>query len=377
MRPSFLALAFLAACGAPADKSDTDVPTEDTDGIDTDVAAVDTDVADTDVVDTDPLPGDPPVPAAPCGTDLQVHNGTTVVDLGLVGSPGAYTFDPVGDGAYDTIVQNLQVDNPTAGRGVIPVSIFAPSTDGTTAAAGSYPLVLFFPGFGTSHTSYTHFTRKLASHGFIVIGASFPNTGFLDPAHHDLNALEGDAVISWALTTGPYADLIDATKIATMGHSQGGKIAFYVATLDPRVDMVIGLDPQNGGGPPCAVAGTVGANCNAWPVAPNCRANDSGLESNLHAETLVFAAEDKLITPDAHLRAIHFYRGAPSVAHLVHMPSVGHASWVTDTATSQVTRRVATSLLLTRFGGWTGLEQYLPEGTYLDGVASVSEHTTK
>lgn len=377
MRLPVLMIALVAACGSATDKSDTDPPAEDTDVFDTDVATVDTDAGDTDVVDTDPLPGDPPIPTAPCGTDPQVHNGTAVPDLGVVSTPGAYTYDPVDNGAFDTIVENLQLDNPTAGRGKIPVSVFVPSTDGTTPADGTFPLVVFFPGFGTSHTSYTHFTRKLASHGFVVIGASFPNTGFLDPAHHDLNALEGDAVITWATTVGPYADHIDATKIATMGHSQGGKIAFYVAALDPNVDMVIGLDPQNGGGPPCAVAGTVGANCNAWPVAPNCKANDPGLESQLHAETLVFAAEDKTITPDAHLRAIHFYRGAPSPAHLVHMPSVGHASWVTDSATSQVTRRVATSLLLTRFGGWTGLEAYLPDGTYLDSVASVSEHTTK
>jgi hypothetical protein len=97
----------------------------------------------------------------------------------------------------------------------------------------------------------------------------------------------------------------------------------------------------------------------------------------MHAETLVFATEDETITPDAHLRAWNFYRGAPSPASYVHFGSAGHAAWTTNGEVSALTRRVHTAALLSRLGGWRGLNDWLPGGTWLDGQRLVDDHRAK
>lgn len=317
------------------------------------------------------------MPADPCGRDLDAHNGTASVRLARVPQGGVFQGDPNDPGAFQVIRRNGRVDNPNRGRDAISVTSYVPSIDGQAAAVGPFPLVIMMPGFGASYTQYGHFTEHLASHGFVVVGLDFPSTGFLAPAAHDLNALEAVAVLDWAVGAGPFAPQIDATKVAAVGHSLGGKISFYAASLDPRIDIVVGWDPQNSGGPPCNVDGLAPGDCNDFPVAPNCEAREPGLLWQMHAETLVFAAEDGLLTPDAHLRASNFYRGAPSPAHYVHLPDASHAAWVFDGAESAVSRRVHTALLLTRFYGMTGLESWLPGGADLGRVDIVDDARSK
>lgn len=362
--------------GGDTTDTETPDPTDTTGGDDT-VDTTDT-TAPGDTTDpSDPSITDPPTQTDPCGTNLDVRNGTASVRLARVPTPGDYVGDPGEDGAFQVIQRGGRVNNPTRGRGALTVTSYAPSSDGTNVAPGSFPLVLLMPGFGANHTNYEHFSLPLASHGFIVVGLDFADTGFLAPAAHDLNAADAIAVLDWALSSGPYAAAVDATKIAATGHSLGGKIAFYAASLDSRIDMVIGWDPQNSGGPPCAFDGLTPGDCNDFPVAPNCEANNSGLLYQLHAESLVFGAEDGTLTPDAHLRADNFYRGAPSTSHFVHFPDASHAAWVFDGDESAVSRRVHTALLLSRFQGYTGLDAWLPGGAELAAVDIVDDVRSK
>ena len=55
-------------------------------------------------------------------------------------------------------------------------------------------------------------------------------------------------MFDWALTQSPVFAQIDARRIGAMGHSAGGKLSFYAAALDSRMDLVVAWDPQNGGG---------------------------------------------------------------------------------------------------------------------------------
>ena len=89
---------------------------------------------------------------------------------------------------------------------------------------------------------------RLASHGFIVVRAD-PAFSLFSPDHAAM-AADAQAVIDWALSSSsPIAESVDATRVATMGHSLGGKLAIMTAFADPRVKAVFGIDPVNAQSP--------------------------------------------------------------------------------------------------------------------------------
>jgi hypothetical protein len=165
-----------------------------------------------------------------------------------------------------------------------------------------------------------------------------------------------------------------------MGHSKGGKVSFFAASLDPRIDIVFGWDPSNAGGPPCgAIAELAGSKCNLLPVAPNCLAEQegdpraAGILQLTHAESFVFGVPpDALTNPTPEHNALNFYRGAPSPASLVYFEG-GHTAWLDSGGLSllgnpeiiRITKAVQTAKLLRVFYGITTLDRFLPGGDYL------------
>ena len=303
-----------------------------------------------DEVDTPTTEG-PCVPVAPCDIDLDVVCGSVEPDIGSISSSSEIISDPQEDGPFE-VSQNttsLSLNHEVS------LTVFVPET------STPLPLVLILPRFTGSYTEYEHLTVHLASHGFVVIGADVSPGGFLDPAEHDKKADNVVSVIDWALQQEDLSAKIDASKIAVTGHSLGGKLAFYAAAIDKRIDVVIGWDPQNSGGPPCLLGQTTQGHCDDFPVAPNCLVEDSGLLHQMQAESIIFAAQDTLLTPDSHLWASEFYRGAPSPTHLISMPDVGHLAWSSEGDEALFSRGVHTAFLLQRFKGYTGLEEWLPD----------------
>lgn len=283
--------------------------------------------------------------------------GAVLPDLGEVVCRDTARIDVTVDGTTSFTLVDGALPNPSADRAEIAWRAWvpSPSADGADGPA----LVVLLHGFAANLNSLAYQAERLASHGFAVVAITFPNAGFTDPPAHDLKVLEVRAVIDLALdASGPFGGRVDPTKIAVAGHSLGGKIAFYTAAIDPRVDLVVGMDPNNGGGPPCFI----GDGCNDFPVAPNCESGAMGVMSTIGAESLVFATEDAALTPDAHLRAVHFYRGAPAPAHILHFADARHAEWIAANETREFSLSVTTALLLRRFYGVNGVDSWLPEG---------------
>jgi hypothetical protein len=307
----------------------------------------------------------------PCSDDLDLQRGAIAPDFGAsVGGEG-FTGDPNDDGPFQVLAVDTTIPNPDSAREALDATFYAPSNDGVAIADGAHPLALVMHGFGTTHRFYEHFTRHLASHGIVVLGITLP--GALTAAH-DKNAAEAIAAIDFALgQDAPQAVRggTDAERIAVLGHSLGGKIAFYAAALDARIDLVVGWDPSNAGGPPCFIDPE---SCNAFVVAPNCLAQESGIVHQLRAESVVFRAAADGANPEPAHNAIHFYRGAPAPATLLDFDmNVLHGDFASETAAViPHTRRVQLAFLLTRLRGMTGLEAYLPGGDALDDDALVT-----
>lgn len=177
----------------------------------------------------------PPVDAAgdgdaPIVVDAPAGDGPTAIDAPLPAT------DPAMPGTYRSLV-TATVQIPVA-NGNIAGTVCAPSLDGTTPAPGPFPLVVVSPGFQLARAQYRYVCDHLATWGFIAITRDYAASG-----NHTAKAAEVGRVIDWA--TGAASGLaarVDATRIATAGHSLGGKVSIHAAILDPRVRAVVGWD---------------------------------------------------------------------------------------------------------------------------------------
>lgn len=111
----------------------------------------------------------------------------------------------------------------------------------TSGATGvRHPVVLWGNGTGTSPSTYDALLRHWASHGFIVAAANTSNAG------SGAEMLRGlDQLVALDATAGDaFFGRVDATRVATSGHSQGAYGA-VAATADARVKTAV---PIEGGG---------------------------------------------------------------------------------------------------------------------------------
>jgi hypothetical protein len=300
-------------------------------------------------------------------TDADRNNGRVFADLGIVPAGGTFIGDPRIEGPLQVIQQTVSVPRPAGDTGMSSGTTYSPSADGVTVAPGRSPLVVVMPGYGLKHTNYSGYSTVFASHGFVVLGVDTADGGFASTSDHEQEARRTVAAIDWLLAESPVAAHIDATKISVAGHSKGGKVAFWAAALDHRIDLVIGWDPSNAGGPPCFIDPVA---CNSQPAAPNCNTADgmgTGVLQGMRAESLIIGVPpDRLTNPDPAHNSLNFYRGAPSPATYILLRG-GHADFALGNADLQaVAIRASAGWLLTRFLGKTVDTAYLPGGVQFD-----------
>jgi hypothetical protein len=320
-----------------------------------------------------------PTPTSACGDDLNVPNGAVVPDLGALPPSAAWRGDPAESGptAWQSQPLDVELAQETFSGAGMQIELSAGRISGNAWLpddASMHELVLVLPGFATSCAMYSPYAEHLASHGFIVVGVVTRSNLLM--ASHDTEALEVVRTLDWLLEKSPFQARIDKTKIAVAGHSKGGKVAFFAAALDARIDLVIGWDPVNGGGGPCAFD----PNCHAMPVAPNCAVMAQGIEHFMRAESLVIGAPpDPDLNPESSQNCVHFYRVQPSPAALIVL-ATGHGAWAVGASEQQVfriTKAAHLARLLQRFRNVTGLNDYLPGAATLTSDALVIRQESK
>lgn len=155
---------------------------------------------------------------------------TAAATLTLALSASAQS-NPYEHGPAPTLA-SLQVDGPypvstqtLSGSGFGNGTIYSPN------AAGKYALVAVVPGFIAGESSMQAMSRRMATHGFVVV--SFSTTTVLDFPPSRATQLIAVLKAAAAVRTGPVAGKIDTTRQAVAGWSMGGGGTLIAATNNP------------------------------------------------------------------------------------------------------------------------------------------------
>ena len=220
-------------------------------------------------------------------------------------APTTTTRDPAVDGDFTVTSTGATIPGYTSGRSV-PATIFTPS--GPTTGR---PLVVVSPGFQMDRAQYTSYAHHLATWGFVVILADYADSGFF--ADHTNMAKDVQAVITWALAQSSLG--IDPQKIATAGHSLGGKISVYAASIDNRVKAVVAWDPVDSNSPSVAPEKMTSMTAAIAVIGETTDSTSTGF-GQACAPT-----SDNFLT---------FYAASPSPALSVTVAGADHMDWVDD-----------------------------------------------
>jgi len=226
----------------------------------------------------------------------------TSVDSRLTDGASGSATDPALDGTATVTTSTASIPGKTSGR-TLPATVFVPSTPGPHA------LVVISPGFQMQRAQYDSYARHLATWGFVSVLTDYADSSF--GADHTKLAQDVPAVIDWALAQSSLD--VDAQRIAVAGHSLGGKISVYAASLDARIDAVVAWDPVDSSNPSVA-PDKMGALTAAIAVVGETTNSSGGFMP------CAPAAEN----------FEKFYDAAPSPALAMTIDGADHMDWVDD-----------------------------------------------
>ena len=126
-----------------------------------------------------------------------------------------------------------------------------------------YPLVIFSHGKGGLRLQSTYYTTFLASHGYVVAAPDHTGDTIVELLREvkDTGSIQADSTVE-AIVDRPkdviamldlleellpddVAAVTDLSRVGVTGHSFGALTSFLVATMDSRVDVIVGQTPTS------------------------------------------------------------------------------------------------------------------------------------
>ena len=285
------------------------------DAIATDVQAVDAAATDTaapgsDVADSGA--GGDVVDIVGASDTVAGGDAADAADGAVAGVPDPNLDGPFGIQEFD--------DKATIAATGDAVAVHVAFPNGGTGA-GPYPLVILAHGFQLQPSQYYGYVKRLATFGYVAMTVDFPTSLLGNDNAAEAKDLSG--AIDWALASGKLTGLVDKTRIGVTGHSLGGKLAVYAASIDPRFDALFAMDPVDGGGPfGCNLPQCVDAS-NMMPALK--------IPSAFMGETADAAGGMQPCAPAAN-NFTTFYAGANSPSLEVTVSGANHMSFLDSTA---------------------------------------------
>ncbi|KAH6791114.1 hypothetical protein C2S51_006120 [Perilla frutescens var. frutescens] len=151
---------------------------------------------------------------------------------GKIGVSEAATSDVFEKGKYETGQFTVKASKDKKVKSSLPVDVFVV----TPTAKGTYPVLLFCPGWKMKNDWYSDMFRHIASHGYILVAPQL--YGFFLEISISEEIERGIAVTEWvsrelstALEENNYSNVYPDVEdnLVVSGHSRGGKTAFALA----------------------------------------------------------------------------------------------------------------------------------------------------
>lgn len=154
------------------------------------------------------------------------------------------TFASWGACAQSLSVDALKKDGPHAiSAQTLPASGFGKGTLYSPNTPGKYALVAVCPGFVSAESSITEISKRLATHGFVVV--TIGTKTLLDFPSSRASQLLAALRAASAVTTGPAAGKIDVTRQVVAGWSMGGGGTLEAAAATPGLKAAVAFAPWN------------------------------------------------------------------------------------------------------------------------------------